>query len=147
MRTPRQLLCLVIWTSLFLMTGCSSFSGNVIPQSGPDMESVYDSMHHPVVQTVKPKSIASSTDEVNDLSNTDSDNDDDLKTIRHHVTTAQVYPNDRRASGEFRKLANPELRLYVFPHFAGKDQVPVPGYHTVFNAYDHDHYALASERG
>jgi conjugative transfer region lipoprotein (TIGR03751 family) len=35
--------------------------------------------------------------------------------------------------------------MYVFPHFAGKDEVPIPGYYTAFNAYTQEHYALPSE--
>lgn len=45
----------------------------------------------------------------------------------------------------FRKIPNPELTLYVFPHLAGKDEMPVPGYYTVLNAYTEDHYALPNE--
>jgi hypothetical protein len=52
-------------------------------------------------------------------------------------TTARLCP--------FYKLSNPELKMYVFPHLAGKDQLPIPGYYTVFNAYTQDHYALQRE--
>ena len=46
---------------------------------------------------------------------------------------------------DFYSLPNPELTMYVFPHFAGKDEVPIPGYDTVFNAYEHAHYFLSNE--
>ena len=46
---------------------------------------------------------------------------------------------------QFRKLSNPELTMYVFPHLAGKDDVPIPGYYTTFNVYTHTHYAVSSE--
>jgi len=42
----------------------------------------------------------------------------------------------------FKKLPNPELSLYVYPHFAGQDQVPVPGYFTGFSVYERDNYEL-----
>jgi len=42
----------------------------------------------------------------------------------------------------FNKIPNPELKLYVYPHFAGKEGVPIPGYYTVFDAYENDHYIL-----
>ncbi|MBN0596109.1 TIGR03751 family conjugal transfer lipoprotein, partial [Pseudomonas aeruginosa] len=29
---------------------------------------------------------------------------------------------------QFRRLPNPDLVMYVFPHLAGTDPVPVPGY-------------------
>jgi conjugative transfer region lipoprotein (TIGR03751 family) len=43
---------------------------------------------------------------------------------------------------DFKKLLNPELKMYVYPHFAGQSQVPVPGYFTGFDAYERDYYAL-----
>ncbi len=54
------------------------------------------------------------------------------------VQTSAVYH-------EFHKLPNPELKMYVYPHLAGKEQLPIPGYFTVFNAYTEDHYALTNE--
>lgn len=33
---------------------------------------------------------------------------------------------------QFRRLPNPDLVMYVFPHLAGSEGVPVPGYSTVF---------------
>ncbi len=48
-------------------------------------------------------------------------------------------------SREFKKLPNPELTMYVYPHVAGKEQLPIPGYETVFSAYTETHYALPNE--
>lgn len=36
--------------------------------------------------------------------------------------------------------------LYVFPHLAGTEAVPVPGYSTVFPFYRQAQYALPGER-
>jgi conjugative transfer region lipoprotein (TIGR03751 family) len=47
---------------------------------------------------------------------------------------------------QFHRLPNPELVLYVFPHLAGSDPVPVPGYSTVFPFYRRAPYALPGER-
>lgn len=48
---------------------------------------------------------------------------------------------------QFRRLPNPELVMYVFPHLAGTDDpVPVPGYSTVFPFYQRVQYALPGER-
>lgn len=57
------------------------------------------------------------------------------------VTPASV--SQSVLSREFVKLPNPELRVYIEPHFASGDQVPIPGYYTVFNVYEHDHYTLS----
>lgn len=47
---------------------------------------------------------------------------------------------------QFHRLPDPDLLMYVFPHLAGADPVPVPGYSTVFPLYRHVHYALPGER-
>jgi conjugative transfer region lipoprotein (TIGR03751 family) len=47
---------------------------------------------------------------------------------------------------QFQRLPNPDLVMYVFPHLAGSDSVPVPGYSTVFPLYQRVQYALPGER-
>ena len=46
----------------------------------------------------------------------------------------------------FRRLPNPALEMYIFPHLAGSEGVPVPGYTTVFPFYNRVQYALPGER-
>lgn len=43
---------------------------------------------------------------------------------------------------QFHRLPNPDLVMYVFPHLAGTDPVPVPGYSTVFPLYQRVQYAM-----
>jgi conjugative transfer region lipoprotein (TIGR03751 family) len=45
----------------------------------------------------------------------------------------------------FPRLPNPTLVMYVFPHLAGDDPVPVPGYATAFPMYERVEYALPGE--
>lgn len=47
---------------------------------------------------------------------------------------------------QFQRLPNPDLLMYVYPHLAGTDPVPVPGYSTVFPLYQRVQYALPGER-
>lgn len=46
----------------------------------------------------------------------------------------------------FKRLPNPDLEMYIFPHLAGSEGVPVPGYSTVFPFYNRVQYALPGER-
>jgi conjugative transfer region lipoprotein (TIGR03751 family) len=46
----------------------------------------------------------------------------------------------------FHRLPNPDLVMYVFPHLAGTDPAPIPGYSTVFTLHQRMHYALPGER-
>jgi conjugative transfer region lipoprotein (TIGR03751 family) len=59
-------------------------------------------------------------------------------------------PYTRTAQNEiyrqFHRLPNPDLVMYVFPHFAGTVPVPVPGYSTVFALYQGVQYAMPGER-
>lgn len=132
----RKILIFVLAAVLINLTACGSYTGNVIPQTGPSMEGIYDSMG----ETTSTKSNV----EVQA---------DSLATIREHVgehsmaATASLAATtkSRAITQEFRKLPNPELTLYVYPHLAGTEQIPVPGYYTVFDAYEHNHYALPDE--
>lgn len=45
----------------------------------------------------------------------------------------------------FIRLPNPDLILYVFPHLATEEAIPVPGYSTVFPLYERVIYALPGE--
>lgn len=47
---------------------------------------------------------------------------------------------------QFKRLPNPDLVMYVFPHLSGTEPVPVPGYTTVFPLYQRVRYALPGER-
>jgi conjugative transfer region lipoprotein (TIGR03751 family) len=47
---------------------------------------------------------------------------------------------------QFKRLPDPDLVMYVFPHLAGHDPVPVPGYSTVFPFYRGVHYAMPGDR-
>ncbi|WP_111414525.1 TIGR03751 family conjugal transfer lipoprotein [Billgrantia lactosivorans] len=46
---------------------------------------------------------------------------------------------------QFTRLDNPDLVMYVFPHLAGADPVPIPGYSTVFPLYSRLQYAMPGE--
>ena len=47
---------------------------------------------------------------------------------------------------QFHRLPNPDLVMYVFPHLAGTDPVPIPGYSTVFPLHQQLQYAMPGER-
>ncbi len=67
-----------------------------------------------------------------------------------HSTPAMQATYTRSATNEiysqFQRLPNPDLVMYVFPHLAGTDPVPVPGYSTVFPLYQRVQYAMPGER-
>ncbi|WP_430648203.1 TIGR03751 family conjugal transfer lipoprotein [Alloalcanivorax xenomutans] len=78
-------------------------------------------------------------------------------TLRRPLPDAQqglgpYHPYTRHVENEIRsqfpRLPNPDLVMYVFPHLAGSpegEQVPVPGYSTVFPLYERVQYAQPGE--
>jgi len=46
---------------------------------------------------------------------------------------------------QFVRLPNPDLVMYIYPHLAGHEGAPIPGYSTVFPLHQKIHYALPGE--
>lgn len=61
------------------------------------------------------------------------------------VTRDQKPVAVQRTERRFSRLYNPSLHLYIYPHLAGREQVPIPGYYTVFPLYPRIEYARAGE--
>jgi conjugative transfer region lipoprotein (TIGR03751 family) len=63
--------------------------------------------------------------------------------------TADLAGYTREAADEiearFPRLPNPTLVMFVYPHLAGPDAAPIPGYATSFPMYERVHYALPGE--
>ncbi len=66
------------------------------------------------------------------------------------LVPSSTMPYTRTAQTEihqqFHRLPNPDLVMYVFPHWAGTESVPVPGYSTVFPLHQRVQYAMPGER-
>ncbi len=62
------------------------------------------------------------------------------------VQTSYTRTAANEIQRQFHRLPNPDLVMYVFPHLAGTDPVPVPGYSTVFPLYQRVQYAMPGER-
>lgn len=46
---------------------------------------------------------------------------------------------------QFPILPNPQSVMYIFGHYAGDEQLPVPGHFTAFPLYLENHYAIPNE--
>jgi len=56
-----------------------------------------------------------------------------------------VRTEANQLQSKFSLLPNPTMYMFVAPHLATEDGVPVPGYLTEFRLYKEDVYALPSE--
>ncbi|ECE6019984.1 TIGR03751 family conjugal transfer lipoprotein [Salmonella enterica subsp. enterica] len=53
---------------------------------------------------------------------------------------------ENEVQAQFKRLPNPDMTMYVFPHLTEGENVPVPGYTTVFPLHTRVNYALPGER-
>ena len=125
------------WTSLIMLiatlsslSGCAT-RGTAIPQGGPTMAEIYQEAMR-------------------------QSNGETLKTARNVLNTYSAVPTATEMSAYTRNttneiynlfplLPNPQLVMYVYPHLASDEQLPVPGYSTAFPLYTKTHYALPGE--
>ena len=130
MQKPSILTTALVSISLML-GGCAGTKETVLPQDGPSMKTVYEQhmretgAHDPLVvrESLGNHAIV--------------DGDGAL-----HGYTRDAF---NEIDATFPRLPNPSLVMYVFPHLAGDEQVPVPGYVTTFTLYDRVEYALPGE--
>ena len=120
----------IAWISLAL-GGCASTKESVLPQDGPSMKAIYDA-HFEGIGADDPLAVRREL-------GTRPLGDDDVDLAGYsrtaHTELETIFP----------RLPNPTLVMYVFPHLAGPERVPVPGYATTFTLYERVEYALPGE--
>ena len=130
MRNPLTLISALSLISL-TVAGCATTKEAVLPQDGPSMKTIYEAHIHEM-SARDPLSIRQM------LGN---------RPILTGESALQGYT--REAANEidtlFPRLPNPTMVMYVFPHLAGEEGVPVPGYATAFPMYERTEYALPGE--
>lgn len=58
--------------------------------------------------------------------------------------TSRTLAHISEIQRDFHRIPNPEITAYVYSHLNG-DELPVPGYFTLFKLYERDHYGLEQE--
>ncbi|EAS1759729.1 TIGR03751 family conjugal transfer lipoprotein [Salmonella enterica] len=53
---------------------------------------------------------------------------------------------ENEITARFKRLPNPDMVMYVYPHLTDGEGTPVPGYTTVFPLHSRVNYALPGER-
>ena len=128
MQYPNRLIIIV---SLISVAGCAGSKDSMLPSDGVSMKTIYE-RHFSDIGMRDTLSMR-----------------DGLKSRPVDTDVADLAGYVRDAFNEldahFPRLPNPTLVLYVFPHLAGTDRVPVPGYATTFPMYRQVEYALPGE--
>ncbi|EBZ5774149.1 TIGR03751 family conjugal transfer lipoprotein [Salmonella enterica subsp. enterica serovar Redlands] len=69
-----------------------------------------------------------------------------LAEISMHEQQSYTRTAENEVQAQFKRLPNPDMTMYVFPHLTEGENVPVPGYTTVFPLHTRVNYALPGER-
>ncbi len=130
MRCRLRPIVTIAWISVAL-AGCASSKESVLPQDGPSMKSIYDA-HFEAMGADDPLAVRRELGG-RPLGEEDQDLAGYSRTAHNELET--IFP----------RLPNPTLVMYVFPHLAGAERSPVPGYATTFPLYERVEYALPGE--
>ena len=128
MQRPQRTLLPIVLISL---AACAGSKDTLLPSDGTSMKTIY-------------------TEHFNAIGLRDTLNvRKELKSRPLEADVADLGGYLRDAYNEldahFPRLPNPTLVMYVFPHLAGAERVPVPGYATTFPMYRQVEYALPGE--
>lgn len=125
-------LAAIILFSAVTITGCSTSKEKMFPHSSETMNDIYN------------QKTGGGADQRFDnryeLRRELGDISQSLETI-NHTRSAKVEINNL-----FKRLPNPDLVMYIYPHLTGDGKLPVPGYSTVFSFYGEVQYAMPGER-
>lgn len=113
------------------LTGCYTSKDKMFPNDGKTMMEIFNG-----------SGTASSNQQLLDARST-------LRrssSLPHELQEPYTRTAINEINSQFQRLPNPDLVMYVYPHLSGAEQVPVPGYSTVFPLYSKVQYALPGER-
>lgn len=122
---------------LISVAGCTSVQ-KVLPQDGPTMLDIYEG-HLAASGTLHRQTPAGGAGPAIEMER-------GVKTLPVQTDLA-AYTRSVETEIEtlFPELPNPRLVMYVFPHLATRDRLPVPGYATAFSMYERAEFALPGE--
>ncbi len=114
-----------------VLGGCASTKETVLPQDGPSMKAIYEA-HFEEMDARDPQALRGELGSQPLISGHASLDGYTREAVNELETT-------------FPRLPNPTLVMYVFPHLASEERVPVPGYATTFPMYERVEYSLPGE--
>lgn len=131
-------------TSLLLLGGCATSKDKVLPQGLKPMKQIYaehfDELRGSDVDGARAALASRGETEPTTPAGT-------VRPMASGQVDLAGYTRDayNEIEGRFPRLANPTLVMFVYPHLAGPQGVPIPGYATTFPMYQSVDYALPGE--
>lgn len=136
----------VPFVAALLLAACTSIE-DVIPQDGPTMLEIYE--NHLSASRAGLREMYEQQDRASPADAPTALSPRGLTPVADTEAFARMIATTRTPSNEidvlFPQLPNPTLVMYIFPHFAGQEQLPVPGYATSFSLFERTVFALPSE--
>lgn len=137
-------LLIIVWISNLFLTGCTG--GIVDPVAGsPTVADAYTAAQHG----------KTTYDQSDDQANQNENNESSEKNVSPLslpvISNSDLGNGGNQASFEstlnaqFPTLPNPNCLMYVFGHYAGDDELPVPGHFVPFSLYTRTYYAMPNE--
>jgi conjugative transfer region lipoprotein (TIGR03751 family) len=138
---PHHWISAVLCTLLVsTLTSCATRKETLLPHGPTTMREVWDQHTSGSVRGGAPRALIEARETLR-RPLTASEASSVLKENASYSRTSQT-----EIERQFKRLPNPDLLMYVFPHLSGDPRVPVPGYSTVFPLYERVEYALPGER-
>lgn len=126
---------LLVLLGVLLISGCSTSRDQLLPHGPQNMMEIWDAN----TRSASPGSVDRQLHDARAFLQRPMD--ESITDTASYTRTSQT-----EIYSQFKRLPNPDLVMYVFPHLAGTDPVPVPGYSTVFPFYQRIQYAMPGER-
>ncbi|OOF79672.1 conjugal transfer protein [Rodentibacter ratti] len=127
---------LLPFLTALLMAGCSTSQEKLLPAGDRSMAEIWKN------------SGGSSQSGINEARDTlDSSRPLEGRDVVGDENIRYTRTAENEVTNLFPRLPNPDMTLYVFPHLTNSaEQLPVPGYTTVFPFYGRIQYAQPGER-
>ena len=126
---------LAIASFIMLASGCSTSKDELLPHGDNTMMDVWDQGASGSSNSTSSRQLLDARQDLRrPLEAGGTDNAKFTRTAQNEIYS------------QFKRLPNPDLVMYVFPHLAGSDPAPIPGYTTVFPLYQRVLYAMPGER-
>lgn len=122
-----------------LTSGCSTSKDELLPHGNDTMQNVWDQGTTGSGASANSRQLLDARSALRRPIEQDPRISADANRTFARTSQNEIY-------SQFKRLPNPDLLMYIFPHLAGSDPTPVPGYTTVFPLYQRVQYAMPGER-
>lgn len=142
-RSTNHITLILMLLFTFVLSGCSTSKDELLPHDDTTMLDVWNTGTGGSISITGNQTSQQLMEARLQLRRSLADAELALQVASQTSYTRQAYSE---IVSQFKRLPNPDLVMYVFPHLSGSDPVPVPGYSTVFPLYQRVQYAMPGER-